>query len=144
MSVSPTDIVNLASGLLLSDGASVITEAALRCSTSRAYYAVLHAADEALPDDLALTAADRKGRGSHQAVIDATVLWSKAVRPGRSDAITVARNLAKLRSARKRADYNVEDNFTVEDAIEALRVAKITVECAARALSAAVGHQQPV
>jgi uncharacterized protein (UPF0332 family) len=141
MSTSVKEIIQFASGLIDENNPTPPDEVTLRCSTSRAYYAALHAADLSLPPDLALDTAAKKGRSSHQAVIDAVVLWARAIRPGRTDAIFVARNLPKLRDARKRADYNIEDEYTVEEARTALKAAIQTVESAARAAQRAEEKQ---
>jgi len=133
MSITPNQILALAKELCDVVEGDQAKEVALRCSTSRAYYAALHAADDSLPADLALTRADRKGKSSHQAVIDKVVAWSKAVRPGRTEAIFVARNLSRLRDLRKAADYSTGDDFTAEEAATALKIATDTVERAGRA-----------
>jgi uncharacterized protein (UPF0332 family) len=141
MSTSVSDIIGLASRLVESKDGNAPEEVELRCSTSRAYYAALHAAEQALPSDLTVTPAVKRGRSSHQAIIDAVVLWAKAVRPGRQEAISVARNLPKLRDARKKADYSMGADFTLEDANATLKIAISTVESAARAAQMAMEKQ---
>lgn len=141
MSTTADEIIGLATNLLqVVDGVSP-DEATLRCSTSRAYYAALHAADRSLPDDLTVTAEQRRGRSSHQAIIDAVVRWAKSTRPGRTEAITVARNLPKLRDARKNADYNMRSDFTLDQATAALRIAVLTVQSATRAAERSLTKQ---
>jgi uncharacterized protein (UPF0332 family) len=134
MSVTPQEILNTAT-LLASESSSgeAPCEANVRSSISRAYYAALHAADQALPSDLSPTDAERKSQSSHQAVIDATSRWARALRPGRMEAVNVARNLSKLRAARKRADYALHIDMELNDASSALRTATSTLLSAARA-----------
>lgn len=138
MSVTPDQILATAVMLGASTDSGVCPcESDLRSCISRAYYAALHAADLALPADLVPTATERKGQSSHQAVINSTVLWAKSIRPGRTEAIAVARNLPKLRSARKRADYDLDTDFTAEEAVSVLRTAQSTLASASRAGSQA-------
>jgi uncharacterized protein (UPF0332 family) len=142
MSATPSEVFELASSLLKSGVDGVPTgEVTLRCSASRAYYAALHAADLSLPSDLTIKAGDRKGKSSHQAVIDAVIVWAKAIRPGRTEAGTVARNLVKLRNFRKKADYHLESGFTENEAAEALEIAAATLESATRAARMAEDKQ---
>jgi len=132
MSTSVKEIIELAESLLESVQESS-NEAVLRCSTSRAYYAALHAASLSLPDELQVSTEEKKGKSSHQVVIDAIVLWAKSLKPGRQEAITMARNLPKLKDARKHADYRLKADFTVEDARQSLKVAIATIDSAERA-----------
>lgn len=108
-------------------------ESDLRSVASRAYYASLHAAMDALPLDLQPSEAESTGKSSHQAVIDAVIRWSKSVRPGRTEAIFVARNLTRLKQVRKKADYFIQQDFSVTEAKTALHVAVQTVANAERA-----------
>jgi uncharacterized protein (UPF0332 family) len=134
MSVTPSEILATATILMSPfSGEEISPEANLRGSASRAYYAALHAADLSLPDDLAPTADDRKSKSSHQAIIDSVVLWSKAIRPGRTEAISVARNLALLRRVRKQADYVIGTNFSLQEAADALKTARMIIQSAERA-----------
>lgn len=133
MSSTPTEVLDLATRLLDNSIGTNPDEVTLRCSTSRAYYAALHAVDDALPEALSPTASERKSKSSHQAIIDATILWAKRPGDGRMEAISLARNLPKLRNARKNADYKMTVDFTFEEAKEALRVAQLTVAGAVRA-----------
>jgi len=141
MSSTPNEILDLACKLALSSDGTDVNEVTLRCSTSRAYYAAMHAADESLPADLSPSAAERKSKSSHQAVIDAVLKWANEIRPGRTEARTVARNLPRLRDARKRADYKISEVFTLRDAESALRIARSTLQSAARAAEMSVEKQ---
>lgn len=140
MSIQPSQLLELAGRLIEAPCESERQEVDLRCSTSRAYYAALHAADDSLPSDLALTIAERRGKSSHQAVIDRVTLWSKGCRAGRTEAIFIARNLARLRDYRKKADYGTDHNFSFEEASSALRLARETVARATRAVEQAVAQ----
>jgi len=80
----------------------LVCESDLRSSASRAYYASLHAAFVALPLDLAPDSSARSSGSSHMVLIDAVTLWAKSIRPGRSDARVVARNLQRLKNIRKK------------------------------------------
>lgn len=133
MSVTPAQLLQLANRLAAVTEAGSVEEVALRCSTSRAYYAALHAADDSLPADLAMTLAERRGKSSHQAVIDKVVAWSKAIRPGRTEAIFIARNLTRLKDLRKQADYATGDNYSESDAQIALSLAREILDRAGRA-----------
>ena len=134
MSIQPNQLLDLASRLMDVPSESERQEVDLRCSTSRAYYAALHAADDSLPPDLALTLSERRGKSSHQAVIDKVTIWSKGCRAGRTEAIFIARNLARLRDYRKKADYGTDRNFSFEEALSALKLARETVARATRAV----------
>lgn len=133
MTITHNDILATAKRLsvVLVDGVGP-SESDLRSVASRAYYATLHAASDAIPEDLQPSEEKIFGAGSHKAIIDAVILWSKSVRPGRSEAIVVARNLAKLKHARKKADYFLNQNFSVHDADTALRIAILTIDSAER------------
>lgn len=135
MSCKPEDFLVVAENLLAEEAPR--SEAMFRSAASRAYYAALHAADMALPVDLEPSSAERKGKGSHQAVIDAMTKWGKAIRPGRSEAIAVARNLPRLKTVRKLADYGLADSFTLEEARHSIRVSAATIASATRAASQA-------
>lgn len=135
MSITPNDFLLLAESLVGKDDGTT-TEAALRSAASRAYYSAFHAAGSALPADLRPSGEQIRAQSSHQAVIDAFVKWAKAIRPGRMDAIAISRNLPKLKAARKRADYELSDDFTFDFAERTCRLAATTVEGAARAASA--------
>ncbi len=141
MSLSPEEILQYAEALIAPATGDRSAEVVLRCSTSRAYYAALHAADECLPADISPGLAERKGRSSHQAIIDAMILWSKAVRPGRSEARVVARSLPRLRDARKKADYKVMEDYTIHEADSALFIAKQIIISATRAAQQAAELQ---
>ena len=134
MSVNPNEILATATKLAAAQASGdPALESDLRSCASRAYYAALHAADMSLPADISPSQEDRKGKQSHQAVIDALVLWSKSIRPGRSEAIVVARNLPKLRTVRKRADYAITADFNPAEAVLALKTASATIASAERA-----------
>lgn len=134
MSIQPDDI--LATAIALServgpDGA--VAECDQRSAASRAYYAALHAVDVALPTDIRPSDQQKRGPNSHQIIIDAAVWWSNAVRPGRSEARIMARTLPKLKVLRKRADYNIDADFTVSEMETALEYARLTMLSARRA-----------
>lgn len=133
MSVSTRDIIDLAQSMLEPSAEQPITEATLRCSTSRAYYAALHSASQSLPPERQLTGEEKRGKSSHQAVIDAFISWAKSLEPGRQEAIVVARNLPKLKDARKSADYRLKSDFTLTAAQQALKIALATIDSAERA-----------
>jgi uncharacterized protein (UPF0332 family) len=133
MSTTVSEIIGLASSLVECDTDKTVNEAMLRCAASRAYYAALHAAGQSLPPDLMVSTEAKKGRSSHQAVIDAVVFWAKSVRPGRMEAGKVARNLPRLRDTRKKADYELGQEFSVAEAMTSLKIATATIESANRA-----------
>jgi uncharacterized protein (UPF0332 family) len=133
MSTSVTEIIGFAQELLEVPPESPVSEVILRCSTSRAYYAAMHAASQALPQELQLSFDEKRGKSSHQIVIDAVVLWGKSIRPGREAARIVARNLPRLKDARKHADYRLDEDFSPEHARRTLSLAIATVDSAQRA-----------
>lgn len=120
MSISPIDIFHTASALATPDVGASCNEADLRSAASRAYYAALHAADQSIPMALKPTDIERCTKGSHQVIIDAIVLWSKGAYQGRSDARDMARNLTKLKTVRKKADYLIGEDFSEQEAANAI------------------------
>jgi uncharacterized protein (UPF0332 family) len=140
MSCTSSDFFSIAEQLLQPSG-EPLPEISLRTSACRAYYAVLHAADGSLPPDLHVADAAKKGKSSHQAVIDAMSGWGRAQRPGRVEAGIVARNLARLRAFRKKADYDLDADFTSDDAADVLRIAKASLKSAEIAKNQAVPKQ---
>lgn len=134
MSVTHMDVLETARRLSISGIVDVDPcESDLRSVASRAYYATLHATNDSIPPDLQPSNSDKDGKSSHQVIIDAVTQWSKSVRPGRSEARIVARNLPKLKHLRKKADYLLKVDFTLQEASSALHTATITIASAVRA-----------
>jgi hypothetical protein len=101
MAIEPSSILALAERLLISER----NECGARSAISRAYYAALHMAIEALPKELKVTPKSRAGKGSHQAVIDSMNRWGNSPIIGRKDAVRAVCLLAQLKAARVKADY---------------------------------------
>lgn len=130
MSIEPKDI--LATAQKLHEGGAD-TESDLRSAASRAYYAALHAAHLALPNDLTPSVSELRSDGSHEAIIRAVDVWAKAVRNGRNEAKLIERNLRSLKSIRKTADYELTGNFLISKSLRAITDAKEVLVDAARA-----------
>lgn len=135
MAVTPSDILEIARQLLGTEEVAP-SEASMRSAASRAYYSAFHAANSSLPEELQPDSSLRNGPSSHQIIIDAYVAWGRAHRPGRTDAIIVSRNLARLKLLRKQADYNIDDAFSLSDSKLSCKVAGTTIESAVRAMEA--------
>jgi uncharacterized protein (UPF0332 family) len=140
MAVQPVDILELAKSLLPMQN-EFGKEVAFRSATSRAYYSAFHAASLALPDDLQPSQAARRGKLSHQAVINSFTEWGRADRPGRVDAVWISRNLLRLKQFRKQADYNIDVDFSHARSQEACQLAEKLLERADRAFRAAARRE---
>lgn len=132
MAISASEIYSLAQALC-EDGSKKSCEASRRSSASRAYYAALHATMSAIPVDLAPSVAELRGKDSHAAVGDAVTKWAGQVRNGRGEARILARKLPSLKKVRKIADYRISDEFTEQQALDALKEAGKIIEIAAEA-----------
>ncbi len=95
-------------------------EADLRSAISRAYYAAMHTAMDALPQE-------RKNSlrvnisSSHEQVIGTYDAWCKGLCQNRSDKRTIRDLLIKLKKNRKHADYTLDEALSsgmVEDTID--------------------------
>lgn len=134
MSITPDDIFKTATSLATTTLGNISTEADLRSAASRAYYAALHAADLSIPDALKPSETEKGSKGSHQVIIDAIVSWSKGAYQGRSDARDMARNLTKLKRVRKKADYLIDEDFSLPEATDAVTTASGIMQNAQSAL----------
>jgi uncharacterized protein (UPF0332 family) len=112
MSVEAHEILALAKGW---HGTPSPSEALLRSASSRAYYAALHRAISALPQDLLPTKAEFRAAGSHKAVINALSAWNRSGRVGKFSAAQVAVKLARMKNERVKADYGLGDEFSDAD-----------------------------
>lgn len=114
------------------------SEAHHRSAVSRAYYASLHCVDMTLPPTFAVGEVARRGKGSHDAFIDALTAWGKSTTPGRQSARYAAIKMPRLKSARKKADYYLSDSMSAEEAEQAIKWAEEVFEH----LEAASDNQQ--
>ena len=93
-----------------------------RNGASRAYYAAFHAC-RALLDALGVVA-NQKGRGSHRDMADTLMFFpnqSKNLDRTNINRIrTVGKDLSPLINKRRRADYDIKDNFPSSDAFSIL------------------------
>ena len=94
-------------------------EADMRSSISRAFYAALHTALNALPAQRKpdLTTHDKS---SHSKVIAAYDGWSKTIEPKRTDKRLIKEGLVELKRLRKQADYELNTNIKQSDVSDAL------------------------
>lgn len=136
MSITHGQILQTAVDLakvVLDDGSCC--EASMRSSTSRAYYAALHAAMLSLPQEFALTLNEIKSANSHEAVSNKLIIWGKSFTAGRTEAQIIARELPTLKKLRKKADYRIDADFTEVEAINALSRARKLIASAELARS---------
>lgn len=109
--MSPEDFIETAMRLLVEP----CKEADKRSAISRAYYGALHASRMSLPQEYAPTMEELRSDGSHKAVIQRLSDWGKALAPGRTDAQQAARKLARLKLARRTADYEIHKDVNNDD-----------------------------
>ena len=108
MSLTPQQLFDFAAGL---DAA--LSEAHARSAISRAYYALMHRADEIIPAELGRPT----DRGStHERVIEAVERHGAGRLPGRSLARQLTRALRELKNQRVDADYQLHENISAENA----------------------------
>lgn len=94
-------------------------EADLRSSISRAFYAALHTAFNALPEQRKpnLKAHDKS---SHSKIIDAYDGWSRTTEPKRTDKRLIKEMLIELKRLRKLADYELDAEIKQDDVNDSL------------------------
>lgn len=119
MSMLGKDFIDVARRLLV----QTELEADYRSAASRAYYAAFHEADAALPADFAPSEAERRGKSSHEIIIDACRTWGNSLVPGRDLARQISRDLARLKRTRRDADYLLSQDFSKDQAVDAVLVA---------------------
>jgi len=108
MSLTPRQLFDFAAGL---DAA--LSEAHARSAISRAYYALMHRADEIFPAEFGRPT----DRGStHERVIEAVERHAASLLPGRSLARQLTRALRELKNLRVDADYRLHENVSAEHA----------------------------
>lgn len=84
-------------------------EASLRSAVSRAYYSALLRANEVLPereDDV------QGGDSSHNKVIGRAQVCASAIGQGRAAAAQIAKSLSRMKKARVKADYYLDQTVT--------------------------------
>lgn len=122
--MNPQDFLQTAQNLSGSD-----YEADMRSAISRAYYAALHTAFGALPEQ---RRPDLKARdkSSHSKVIDAYDGWSKAIEPKRTDKRLIKEMLIDIKGQRTRADYELDTEIKKDDVSDSLEQAKAVIAMA--------------
>lgn len=97
-------------------------EADMRSAISRAYYAALHTAFSALPEQRRpnLKARDKS---SHSKVIDAYDGWSRTIEPKRTDKRLIKEMLIDIKNQRTRADYELDTEIKKDDVSDSLEQA---------------------
>ncbi|WP_186057645.1 hypothetical protein [Burkholderia gladioli] len=109
-------------------------ESMQRSSVSRAYYGVLHACREALPEAYAPTKAQLNAAGSHKATIAAMQQWGASSGKGRAEAQRIARSIVQLKRLRVCADYElgrewkINAQLVLRDAIAIAKLANVARE----------------
>lgn len=101
-------------------------EADMRSSISRAYYAALHTAYYALPDD---RKPDLKAHdySSHAKVIGAYDGWSRGIVPKRTDKRIIKEILIDMKGKRTRADYELDAEVNNRDVSDSLDQADLLI-----------------
>lgn len=91
-------------------------EAALRSAVSRAYYAALLRANEVLPerDDASIQGGD----SSHSKIIGRADVCAKAPGQGREVAAQIAKSLSRMKQARVKADYYLDQTVSEKECDE--------------------------
>ena len=128
MSVNHHDIFNTALELQALASTSANSESSLRSAASRAYYAALHASLDALPTQFHPDARRLKEENSNVLIQPAITQWGHSLTPGRTEAQELARHLPKLKKLRKNADYAIAQDFSSDDAKEAVHRAQRVLE----------------
>ena len=116
----PEDFINTAERLLK----DTTEEADKRSAISRSYYGAFHASIKSLPPKFAPATADLNGNASHKAVVDALAQWGGSLDSGRTEAQQASRTLATLKKARRRADYDIDDELDAADLSSCVRNAR--------------------
>lgn len=97
-------------------------EADMRSAISRAYYAALHTAFNALPEP---HMPDLKAHDKflHCKIIDAYDGWSRSIEPKRTDKRLIKEMLIVLKEMRRRADYELDTEIREDDVSDSLEQA---------------------
>jgi uncharacterized protein (UPF0332 family) len=111
------------------------TESDLHSAASRAYYAALHASAQSLPQQFQPTSESLYSKSSPNAILAAVLSWANSTTSGRAEARQISRLLPKLKALRKKADYELESDFSLTDSSRAVRWATKALANAERALS---------
>jgi hypothetical protein len=123
MAIDASQILELAEKLFDTEK----NECGARSAISRAYYAALHISMEAVPDEFEINVDIANGMNSHQRVIDAMTRWGNSITPGRTNARQAARLLSRLKHARVKADYYLQDESIYGQAEFHLTTAKTII-----------------
>lgn len=135
--MSPEEFVATAERLLKA-GAD---ESDKRSAISRSYYGAFHFCSNYLPAEFKPKQSDLDGPESHKVVIKAIGLWGKRPGAGRGEAQQIARKLARLKGARKRADCEINSPLNAQDVEYCVEDARELIERAIRARSQYDGQQ---
>lgn len=123
--MNPQDFLQTANKLSCSE-----YEADMRSAISRAYYAALHTAYKALPDD---RKPDLKAHDSstHNKIISAYDGWYKAVLGAkRTDKRLIKEMLVSIKNHRKKADYELDIVIKKNEVGDSLEQAKKVIDMA--------------
>ncbi|MBA4382957.1 MAG: hypothetical protein C0406_10365 [Sideroxydans sp.] len=120
MSTAPSEILGTANKLL---AMSEITEADARAAISRAYYAALHTVSQCFNSASLAHVAN-----SHEQIIGLADCHGKSIKPGRTEARLVARDMFIFKRLRKFADYEVDETLGKTDAQRAIALCQSILE----------------
>jgi uncharacterized protein (UPF0332 family) len=120
MSVTPQDILQTATRLACLESQ---TESDSRATVSRSYYAALHGVNNCLPGRV-----QTEQKNSHEQVISKADAHGKSLKPGRTEAKEVTRNMYLFKKMRKMADYDIENEFDQSEAQDALSLCASILE----------------
>lgn len=110
MSCNHSDLLQLAKELLADQNCSEVVR---RCAASRGYYASLHLSSVMFPPDADVQRG--KDESSHAFIIRCIKKYATGPNPGRLAAAQIAAQMANMKRLRNRADYEIDDEFSMED-----------------------------
>ena len=112
--MNPRDFLQTANNLSTSK-----YEADMRSCISRAYYAALHTAFDALPEDRKPNLKSHDS-SSHSKIIGAYDGWSKVPGHHRTDKRLIKEALVSIKKLRKQADYELDEPILRDHVVDSL------------------------
>lgn len=110
MSCNHNDLLQLAKQLVADQNCSEVVR---RCAASRGYYASLHLSSVMFPPDA--SAHRGKDESSHAFIIRCIKRYAAGPNPGRLVAAKIAAQMANMKRLRNRADYEIDEEFSMDD-----------------------------
>jgi uncharacterized protein (UPF0332 family) len=117
MSTTPREILETSRRLVVLEN---LTEADFRAIASRAYYAALHGVKQCFSVENSLSQ-----QNSHESIIGYADAYGKSVKPGRTEARQITRDMYLFKKRRKFADYEIDDTFQSEDANNSISLSSL-------------------